>query len=100
MTLVLGPPGSGKSLLLKTLAGRISKPDIPFLSKMGYDGEVTYNGETEKSGNFLLPKFIDYVEQGDNHASVSMSNIVLIDCASYHSVLVYWLDNINENMLY
>lgn len=30
---------------------------------------MTYNGETESSGEFLLPKFLDYIEQKDSHAS-------------------------------
>ena len=33
------------------------------------EGSVTYNGESAESGRFLLPKFIDYVEQMDSHAS-------------------------------
>ena len=34
-----------------------------------FEGDVTYNGETANTGNFLLPKFIDYIEQKDSHAS-------------------------------
>jgi ABC-type multidrug transport system ATPase subunit len=64
MTLVLGPPGSGKSLFLKSLSGRVRSSNSCTL-----EGEVTYNGETEKNGEFLLPKFVDYIEQKDSHAA-------------------------------
>lgn len=33
-----------------------------------FEGEVTYNGQLASSGAFLLPKFIDYIEQADSHA--------------------------------
>jgi ABC-type multidrug transport system ATPase subunit len=64
LTLILGPPGSGKSLLLKALCGRVRTS-----GKCTFEGIVTYNGETESTGKFLLPKFLDYIEQKDSHAS-------------------------------
>lgn len=30
---------------------------------------MTYNGDTEAKKTFLLPKFLDYIEQKDSHAS-------------------------------
>jgi ABC-type multidrug transport system ATPase subunit len=61
----------GKTLLLKALSGRISKDEGMFsaFSKMNFDGSVTYNGESKESGKFLIPKFVDYVEQNDSHAA-------------------------------
>lgn len=64
LTLVLGPPGSGKTLFLKALSGRVRGG-----GKCIFEGNITYNGEFADSGRFLLPKFIDYIEQKDSHAS-------------------------------
>ncbi len=34
------------------------------------EGEITFNAETEESGKFfLVPKLVDYIEQGDHHAA-------------------------------
>lgn len=33
------------------------------------EGEITYNDELESSGKFLVPKLVDYIEQGDHHAA-------------------------------
>jgi ABC-type multidrug transport system ATPase subunit len=45
------------------LAGRINRNIATF------EGEVTYNRETSDGGKFLLPKLVDYIEQGDAHAA-------------------------------
>jgi len=65
MTLLIGPPGSGKSVLLKGLAGRL-RP----LGGAKISGEVYYDGDNLKSGKFLLGKVSDYIEQGDTHEAV------------------------------
>eukprot|EP01033_Poteriospumella_lacustris_P015615 gene15613-11178_t len=65
MTLLIGPPGSGKSVLLKALAGRL-RP----LGGAKMAGEVYYDGDNIKSGKFLVGKVADYVEQGDTHEAV------------------------------
>lgn len=65
MTLLIGPPGSGKSVLLKGLAGRL-RP----LGGAKMSGEVYYDGDNIKSGKFLVGKVADYVEQGDTHEAV------------------------------
>jgi ABC-type multidrug transport system fused ATPase/permease subunit len=62
LTLLLGPPGSGKSVFLKTLCGRMTSP------KLHIDGEIYYNNETIKSDKFLVPKVVEYIEQNDTHA--------------------------------
>ena len=62
--MILGPPGSGKSLFCKALCGRV-KSD----GRCTLEGDVTYNGEVASSGKFLLAKFLDYIEQKDSHAS-------------------------------
>ncbi|KAI3971816.1 hypothetical protein MKW92_043715 [Papaver armeniacum] len=58
MTLLLGPPSSGKTTLLHTLAGKLS-PDL----KM--KGEVTYNGH--KFDEFVPQKTSAYISQNDIH---------------------------------
>lgn len=65
MTLLIGPPGSGKSVLLKALAGRLRES-----GKAKYSGHVFYDGDDLKSGKFLVGKVADYVEQGDTHEAV------------------------------
>ena len=65
MTLLIGPPGSGKSVLLKALAGRLRS-----LGGAKMSGEVYYDGDNIKSGKFLVGKVADYIEQGDTHEAV------------------------------
>eukprot|EP00903_Cladosiphon_okamuranus_P018818 g17309.t1 len=61
-TLVLGPPGCGKSTLLKALAGRLKHNGGHIKT-----GSVTYNGSTDDSGKFSLPKVAHFAEQADRH---------------------------------
>jgi ABC-type multidrug transport system ATPase subunit len=64
-TLILGPPGSGKSVFMKALSGRLLTG-----STMGtMTGEVNFNGQCPGSNTFLLQKVADYIEQGDNHCA-------------------------------
>ena len=63
MTLVLAPPGHGKSTYLKALAGRLNRD-----SKL--DGAITYNGLTAaqiRKRGVILPKLAVYVGQTDIH---------------------------------
>lgn len=63
MTLVIGPPGCGKSTFLKALSGRLHD------SKAFVDGCITYNrDEANNQKNFLISKVVDYIEQDDIHA--------------------------------
>ncbi|KAL4188327.1 hypothetical protein AMTRI_Chr08g159510 [Amborella trichopoda] len=58
MTLLLGPPASGKSTLLMALAGKLDKT-------LKTSGHITYNGESLK--NFYPRRTSAYVSQTDNH---------------------------------
>jgi len=66
MTLLLGPPGSGKSVLLKALSGRLRVNTVTQC-----DGSVLYNGLEKGSQDnlFLVEKLCDYIEQDDRHAA-------------------------------
>ncbi|GKF17554.1 ABC transporter G family member 29-like protein, partial [Tanacetum coccineum] len=59
MTLLLGPPSSGKTTLLMALAGRLD----PGLT---VEGKVTYNGHT--LDEFVPQRTSSYISQTDVHA--------------------------------
>lgn len=65
MTLLIGPPGSGKSVLLKAISGRLRPGGQAKLS-----GEVYFDGDNIHSDKFLVNKVAAYVEQGDTHEAV------------------------------
>lgn len=56
LTLVLGPPGAGKSVLLQTLAGQL-RPS----KKLRMQGDVRYNGQPGTA--FDLRRTACYVDQ-------------------------------------
>ncbi|KAL0010567.1 hypothetical protein SO802_005675 [Lithocarpus litseifolius] len=58
MTLLLGPPSSGKTTLLLALAGQLD-PDLKF------SGKVTYNGH--EMNEFVPQRTAAYVSQNDLH---------------------------------
>ncbi|XP_047147104.1 pleiotropic drug resistance protein 1-like [Vigna umbellata] len=58
MTLLLGPPSSGKTTLLLALAGRLD-------SKLKFNGKVTYNGHG--INEFVPQRTAAYVSQNDLH---------------------------------
>lgn len=65
LTLVLAPPGHGKSVLLKTLAGRMHAREADAIK-----GEVRWNGLNAKESAAVgqqVHKMCAYVEQGDAH---------------------------------
>jgi ABC-type multidrug transport system ATPase subunit len=59
MTLLLGPPQSGKSTVLKALSGRLHP------SGLSIQGQVTYNGRT--MDDFVVERASTYIEQVDEH---------------------------------
>ncbi|XP_061343406.1 pleiotropic drug resistance protein 1-like isoform X2 [Gastrolobium bilobum] len=58
MTLLLGPPSSGKTTLLLALAGELD-------SKLKFTGKVTYNGH--EMNEFVPQRTAAYVSQNDLH---------------------------------
>nr|XP_043611609.1 ABC transporter G family member 29-like [Erigeron canadensis] len=60
MTLLLGPPSSGKTTLLQALAGKSD-------SSLKVEGKVTYNGHTLKE--FVPQRTSSYVSQHDVHVA-------------------------------
>ena len=66
MTLILAPPGHGKSTLLRALAGRL-------LNDVHFGGEVLYNGQTAQQlthKGVRMRKLLSYVGQTDIHFPV------------------------------
>jgi ABC-type multidrug transport system ATPase subunit len=60
LTLLLGPPGSGKTSFLKAMAGRVGDGKHETLS-----GDITYAGR--QKDDFFMPKMVSYVDQVDEH---------------------------------
>ena len=64
--LVLGPPGSGKSVLLKAIAGL-----LPLHRPFTMEGSITYNGKTLQDcarDKFFIENAFGYIDQLDDHA--------------------------------
>ena len=60
LTLVLGPPGSGKSVFMQTLSGRMVKG-----RHLRMEGSIRYNGED--IDDFVVQRTAGYVDQHDRH---------------------------------
>lgn len=63
--LLLGPPASGKSSLLRAIAGRLTVKE-----KKGdtYAGSITYNGEAMEDKSIHIENAIAFIDQLDRHA--------------------------------
>eukprot|EP00403_Amphidinium_massartii_P008428 CAMPEP_0178426162 /NCGR_PEP_ID=MMETSP0689_2-20121128/29096_1 /TAXON_ID=160604 /ORGANISM="Amphidinium massartii, Strain CS-259" /LENGTH=1373 /DNA_ID=CAMNT_0020047847 /DNA_START=36 /DNA_END=4154 /DNA_ORIENTATION=+ len=61
LTLLLGPPGAGKSTLMKTLSNKMKGSGVKV------EGSITYNGEKADTKKFVLKKMVGYVDQRDVH---------------------------------
>ena len=75
MYLVLGPPQSGKTSLLKAIGGSLPQGDFPsgYKEKKFLTGQVLYNnlvccGEGAVSSNELFKNLVAFVNQNDTHA--------------------------------
>jgi ABC-type multidrug transport system ATPase subunit len=81
MTLVLGPPGSGKTALMKVLAGRINGDDK--ITR----GEVLYCGEP--AGNNVFPKklagFVDAADIHNAQMTVRETIDFALECTKLYS---------------
>lgn len=70
--LVLGPPASGKTTLLKAIAGQLSnniRLGEPVKDKPHSSGRVEYNGvTTHDEPDLVIPNVVSYVGQLDEHA--------------------------------
>eukprot|EP01034_Spumella_vulgaris_P029906 gene29906-37037_t len=85
MTLVMGPPGSGKTTFLKALSGQLIVGDAKL------EGDVLYNGDSISSGKYLVGKVAANVNIG--YAS-SNKNTVGNNIATCQSCVGYGITNI------
>lgn len=72
MTLLLGPPGAGKSLFLQTLSGRLRHR-----SDLQVRGSIKYNGES--IDDFVVQRTAGYVDQCDTH----IPNMTVIETVNF-----------------
>ena len=63
-TLVLGPPGAGKSVLLQALSGRLGNK-----GSMRIDGDITFNGVSALADEFCVQQVASLVDQSDSHVA-------------------------------
>eukprot|EP01034_Spumella_vulgaris_P036485 gene36485-44998_t len=61
MTLVMGPPGCGKTTFLKALAGQLT------IGGAQLDGDILFNGDSVKGDKFLVDKVAAYADEKEQH---------------------------------
>lgn len=61
MTLVLGPPGSGKSTFMRALSNKLAGNGVDV------SGDVLYNGCPAGETDFVMSKVVGYISQVDTH---------------------------------
>ena len=72
MYLLLGPPGAGKSSLLKAIAGRLETDKTTTMK-----GTVQYNGQTlQDKSKYHIDNAVAYIEQVSDSSS---SNLQVLD---------------------
>eukprot|EP00939_MAST-03C_sp_MAST-3C-sp1_P004434 g4434.t1 len=85
-TLLLGPPGAGKTVLLRTIAGLVSP------SEMQQSGTVLYNSRAmDETFKRDLPSIVGYVDQRDQHyplLTVKETLMFAQDCMMTHNRIV------------
>lgn len=72
LTLLLGPPGSGKSVLLQALSGRLRQH-----KGLRIHGSIKYNGEDVH--DFVVQRTAGYVDQHDKH----IPNMTVIETVNF-----------------
>eukprot|EP00300_Choanocystis_sp_HF-7_P003228 c12453_g1_i1.p1 GENE.c12453_g1_i1~~c12453_g1_i1.p1 ORF type:complete len:1324 (-),score=341.35 c12453_g1_i1:397-4131(-) len=76
MNLVLGPPNSGKSTLLKALAGLLLNYKASRTT-----GSITYNGTPIQDSDFFVRKVAGFISDNDSHlASLSVEETLDFAC--------------------
>lgn len=94
LTLVLGPPGSGKSVLLQALSGRLREH-----KGLRIDGSIKYNGEDVH--DFVVQRTAGYVDQHDKH----IPNMTVLETVNFaascqipEEALVHMLAGVREQL--
>jgi len=64
MTLLMGPPGCGKTTLMKALSGYSTGNRSTHL-----DGDILYNGDSTSTKKYLVQKLASYTDEEDIHAA-------------------------------
>mmetsp|Transcript_19064 Transcript_19064/g.72080 ORF Transcript_19064/g.72080 Transcript_19064/m.72080 type:complete len:1408 (-) Transcript_19064:508-4731(-) len=87
ITLVLGPPGAGKTVLMKALSGKLKH------SNLNVSGDILYNGYSgDETDVFILPKTVGYIDQHDHH----LPALTVRQTFQFAFDATYGVDNLDE----